>query len=115
MTPTLVLEEPDTECLLTGPEGNSVTLYRIKPGEACVLTNAALLAEVNYIAFAVAETQVTVQVLGSEAVRVVRARSAAFQSRFFRDQGASSYNCSTHSAERLSKALTCDSSTSSIP
>jgi CRP/FNR family transcriptional regulator len=80
---------------LAGPEGNSVMLYRIKPGEACVLTNAALLAEENYVAFAVAETQVTVQVLGSEAARALLARSAAFQSRFFGDQGRKSCNCWT--------------------
>ncbi|MEM8559566.1 MAG: Crp/Fnr family transcriptional regulator [Bacteroidota bacterium] len=39
-------------------EGREVTLYRIQPGESCVLTASCLLGETAFPAFAVAETEV---------------------------------------------------------
>ena len=39
-------------------EGREVTLYRIRPGESCVLTASCLLGEAVFPAFAVAETDV---------------------------------------------------------
>ena len=62
-----------------GPDGHEILLYRLNPGESCVITVVALLGETPYPAFASAETDLTLYgvprilfldlVLGSEPFR----------------------------------------------
>ena len=42
-----------------GPDGQEILLYRLNPGESCVITVVALLGGVAYPALAVAETDLT--------------------------------------------------------
>jgi CRP/FNR family transcriptional regulator len=46
-----------------GPEGREITLYRVSPGESCVLTSGCLLSGVPYNAAGIAETDVTLLAL----------------------------------------------------
>ena len=41
-----------------GPDGREITLYRVTPGESCVLTSGCLLGGIPYTATGVAETDV---------------------------------------------------------
>lgn len=41
-----------------GPDGREITLYRVTPGESCVLTSGCLLSGVPYNALGIAETDV---------------------------------------------------------
>lgn len=67
-----VLFEPHMRCegfplLLDGtvrvskssPEGREIVLYRVSPGEACILSGGCLLGQTEYAARGVAETDVT--------------------------------------------------------
>jgi len=42
-----------------GPDGHEILLYRLSPGESCVITVIALLGETPYPAIGTAETQLT--------------------------------------------------------
>ncbi|HET6279105.1 MAG TPA: Crp/Fnr family transcriptional regulator [Candidatus Polarisedimenticolia bacterium] len=42
-----------------GPDGHEILLYRLHPGESCVITTVALLGETAYPAYAAAETNLT--------------------------------------------------------
>jgi len=42
-----------------GPDGREITLYRVTPGESCVLTSGCLLSGIPYNAAGIAETDVT--------------------------------------------------------
>jgi len=42
-----------------GPDGREITLYRVTPGESCVLTSGCLLGGMPYTATGMAETDVT--------------------------------------------------------
>ena len=42
-----------------GPDGREITLYRVTPGESCVLTSGCLLSGMPYTATGIAETNVT--------------------------------------------------------
>ena len=44
---------------LTSASGREVTLYRIRPGETCILTTSCLLSSDRYPAEAITETEVT--------------------------------------------------------
>lgn len=43
----------------TSPSGREIVLYRVSPGEACILSGGCLLSETEYSAQGVAETDVT--------------------------------------------------------
>ena len=42
-----------------GPDGHEILLYRLSPGESCVITVVALLGDTSYPAIGVAETELT--------------------------------------------------------
>jgi CRP/FNR family transcriptional regulator len=43
----------------SGAEGRELTLYRVRPGESCILTTSCILSDRPFPAFAVAETALT--------------------------------------------------------
>lgn len=43
----------------TSPEGREIVLYRVSPGEACILSGGCLLGQTEYAARGVAESDVT--------------------------------------------------------
>ena len=46
-------------CIRDRPSGREIVLYRVSPGEACILSGGCLLSETEYSAQGVAETDVT--------------------------------------------------------
>lgn len=64
--------------------GRELVLYRIGPGETCILTTACLLGGNGYPASAVAETDVEVAVLPEPLFAELLDRSAAFRRFVFR-------------------------------
>ncbi|MEW6754333.1 MAG: Crp/Fnr family transcriptional regulator [Candidatus Latescibacterota bacterium] len=52
-----------------GESGRAITLYRVEPGESCVLTVSCLLGEQPFPAFAAAETDLEVVVVPAGAFR----------------------------------------------
>jgi CRP/FNR family transcriptional regulator len=67
-----VLFEPDMPCegfplvldgsvrvAKTSPQGREIVLYRVSPGEACILSGSCLLGQTHYAARGVAESDVT--------------------------------------------------------
>lgn len=64
----LVLEG-SVRVLKASPSGREIVLYRVSPGEACILSGGCLLGQTEYLARGVAETD----------VRLVRIPAARFQ------------------------------------
>src|SRR6056297_808469 len=60
----LVLIEGSVRVTLNALSGRSVTLYRIEPGDTCVLTTSCLMSSRRYPAEARAETPVTALAMG---------------------------------------------------
>lgn len=53
----------------TSESGREITLYRVEPGESCILTTSCILGNRDFPAFAVAETAVEARVLPAATVR----------------------------------------------
>ncbi|KIZ40639.1 MULTISPECIES: Crp/Fnr family transcriptional regulator [Rhodopseudomonas] len=69
-------------------EGNEIVLYRLGPGNICILTTLALLASENYSAFAVTETPVEAVGLPAATFNDLMGRSAQFRGFVFQAQAA---------------------------
>lgn len=70
-----------------GEEGREVVLYRVRPGESCVLTTAGLLGEQAYAVEGRTETAVTAMVIPRPVFDQALDQSAAFRRFVFRDMG----------------------------
>ena len=68
----------------TGANGREIALYRVGPGETCVITTACLMRDAAYDAEAVAETDVTAKVLPKAVFRELLATSESFRDFVFR-------------------------------
>ena len=68
----------------TGANGREIVLYRVRPGETCVITTACLMRDAVYDAEAVAETEVTAKVLPKADFRELLASSESFRDFVFR-------------------------------
>jgi CRP/FNR family transcriptional regulator len=68
----------------TGANGREIALYRVGPGETCVITTACLMRDAVYDAEAVAETDVTARVLPKAEFRELLASSESFREFVFR-------------------------------
>jgi CRP/FNR family transcriptional regulator, anaerobic regulatory protein len=68
--------------------GREVVLYRVGPGEACVLTTSCLLAGKDYDAFGVAETDVEALAVPKPVFEELLATSTAFRGFVFGQFGA---------------------------
>lgn len=64
-----------------GASGRSVVLYRVGPGDSCVVTTACLLSGAPYQAYGVAEGPVEAAVLGADAFRALMADNPSFRDR----------------------------------
>ena len=63
----------------TSPGGREVQLYRVRPGEACIMSTGCLLGDVNYGASGIAETDVTVLALPPHLFSDLMAHEEAFR------------------------------------
>lgn len=70
------------------PNGREVVLYRVQPGELCVLTTSCLLGRKPYPADAVAETDVVVRTLPEARFGALLATSEAFRAFVFENFGS---------------------------
>jgi len=68
----------------TGANGREIALYRVGPGETCVITTACLMRDALYDAEAVAESDVTARVLSKADFRELLATSESFREFVFR-------------------------------
>jgi CRP/FNR family transcriptional regulator, anaerobic regulatory protein len=64
--------------------GREVFLYRVQPGESCVMTTACMLAEEEYSAEAITETEVEAVAIPRAVFDDLTARSAVFRTFVFR-------------------------------
>lgn len=61
------------------PNGREVQLYRVRPGEACIMSTGCLLTSVEYGASGVAETDVTVLTIPPRLFNRLMAEEEAFR------------------------------------
>lgn len=64
-------------------DGREIVLYRVHPGESCVLTTACLLAHEDYSAEAIAETDVSAVAIPRKVFDQLISQSSAFRSFVF--------------------------------
>lgn len=70
-----------------GENGREIVLYRVEPGETCVVTTACLMAGTAYDAEGIAETDIQAQALPMVDFRALLAESATFRDFVFRAYG----------------------------
>lgn len=83
----LMLAEGRVRVQLVSEQGREIVLYRVGPGETCILTTSCLMAARDYGAEAVAETDVRAIVLSSAVFHALLAESAAFRDFVFSAYG----------------------------
>lgn len=64
--------------------GREITLYRIEPGESCVLTASCIMSDIPFPALAITETEVEALLVPAAAVRGWMAESPAWRNYVFR-------------------------------
>lgn len=74
-----LLVEGTIRAMKCGPDGHEILLYRLHPGESCVITFAALLGETPYPARASAETDLALYAVPRSLFLEMILRSAPFR------------------------------------
>jgi CRP/FNR family transcriptional regulator len=72
----------------TGANGREIILYRVGPGETCVVTTACLMCGIDYDAEGIAETDILAQALPRAQFRELLADSEMFRDFVFRTYGS---------------------------
>ena len=72
----------------TAPNGREILLYRVEPGESCILSGSCLLGHARYSASGVAETDVTVFVIPPAPFHELMVQHAPFREYVFGLYGA---------------------------
>lgn len=75
----LVVLKGAARITLTSESGREILLYRVEPGQSCVLTTAALMSESDYDAEGVTETDVEAMIIPAAAFGELLASSAVFR------------------------------------
>lgn len=70
-----------------GENGREIVLYRVEPGETCIVTTACLMAATPYDAQGIAETAIQARALPMAAFRALLSESASFRDFVFRAYG----------------------------
>jgi CRP/FNR family transcriptional regulator len=65
------------------PNGRELQLYRVKPGESCLLSGSCLLGQTNYAASGIAETDVEILILPPGLFQALIAGDDAFRRHVF--------------------------------
>jgi CRP/FNR family transcriptional regulator len=65
------------------PNGRELQLYRVKPGESCLLSGSCLLGQTNYDAAGIAETDVELLILPPAAFQALIAEDETFRRHVF--------------------------------
>jgi hypothetical protein len=93
-----------------GENGREIVLYRVEPGETCIVTTACLMAGTPYNAEGIAETDIQARALPMAAFRALLAASATFRDFVFARMEPASPTCCC-----CSKRLRSAGSTSAWP
>ena len=72
----------------TAPNGREILLYRVDPGESCILSGSCLLGHESYSASGIAETDVTVLVIPPALFHELMVQHAPFREYVFGLYGA---------------------------
>ena len=72
----------------TAPNGREILLYRVDPGESCILSGSCLLGHASYSASGIAETDVTVLVIQPALFNELMVQHAPFREYVFGLYGA---------------------------
>lgn len=67
-----------------GENGREIVLYRVEPGETCVVTTACLMSGTDYDAEGISESEIEAMALPLAAFRELLAQSAAFRDFVFK-------------------------------
>lgn len=70
-----------------GENGREIVLYRVEPGESCIVTTSCLMSGTAYDAEGIAETDVQAQALPLAGFRALLAESAGFREFVFKAYG----------------------------
>ena len=65
------------------PNGRELQLYRVKPGESCLLSGSCLLGQTNYAASGIAETDVEILILPPTLFQALIAGDDSFRRHVF--------------------------------
>lgn len=78
-----ILLEGTARVYKLGENGKEITLYRVGPGESCILTASCILSDIPFPAFAICETDVEAALIPAGDVRRWLAESSAWQDYIF--------------------------------
>ncbi len=83
----IMVEEGSVRVCMTSDTGREILLYRVSPGESCVLTTSCLFGEEPYAATGVTETETRALLIPAETVFRLISISAGFRKTVFRNFG----------------------------
>ncbi len=83
----LILQSGQLRVQKVGENGREIVLYRVEPGETCIVTTACLMSGTNYDAEGIAETDIQGQALPMAGFRELLAQSATFRDFVFKAYG----------------------------
>ncbi|ADZ71394.1 Crp/Fnr family transcriptional regulator [Polymorphum gilvum] len=83
----ILVEEGSVRVFLTADTGREILLYRVGPGESCVLTTACLFGEEVYAATGIAETDTRALLIPAPTVLSLIESSTGFRRLVFRGFG----------------------------
>lgn len=80
----LILLSGQVRVQKVGENGREIVLYRVEPGETCVVTTACLMSQTDYDAEGIAETDIEARALPVGGFRELLAQSEAFRDFVFK-------------------------------
>ena len=83
----LILLSGQVRVQKVGENGREIVLYRVGPGQTCIVTTACLMCGIDYDAEGIAETELHVQALPLSGFRQLLASSAMFREFVFKAYG----------------------------
>ena len=83
----LILLSGQVRVQKVGMNGREIVLYRVEPGETCVVTTACLMSGIDYDAEGIAETDITAEALPTASFRELLSDSAGFRDFVFKAYG----------------------------
>ncbi|MDE8342839.1 MAG: Crp/Fnr family transcriptional regulator [Acidocella sp.] len=84
----LIVRSGQIRVCKTGETGREIVLYRVGPGETCIVTTACLMTSTDYDADGVAESDIVAQALPLPGFMSLLAQSAGFRQFVFAAYGA---------------------------
>ncbi|MBI3445632.1 MAG: Crp/Fnr family transcriptional regulator [Magnetospirillum sp.] len=84
----LILLDGQVRVQKVGESGREIVLYRVEPGETCIVTTACLMSGIDYDAEGIAETDIEARILPDSGFRELLSQSAAFRDFVFKAYGS---------------------------